>query len=488
MKKRTNKLTFWLVLIVIAAFAYSVGAGVKYYHGDIDDIYIKGAKDIRLGIDIQGGVDVTFKPDLSKSLTSASSDGTAVGSGGATSDGGAALGEDFKASKAQIDSVAQVMKVRLASQNISDSEVYADYNNDSVIVRFPWQAGETDFDPEAAVNELGQTAVLRFIEGTEYDLTKVALTGEHVKSAKSQTQQDETTGSLEYVVALEFDSEGTKLFGETTTRIVGSQMSIWMDENCLSAPTVQAALTDGKAIISGSFTAETSKELADQINSGALPFSLTTASFKTISPTLGAGALDSMLLSSLIALVLVCIYMIIMYRLQGMVASIAVIGQISGTLAFVSGWFGFMNSSTLTIPGIAGIILAAGMGLDTNIITGERIKEEINSGKPIDTALRTAYKRAFTAIFDGNLTTIIVTIVLMGAFGVPDSPFAKMLNFIFFPFGVTTEGAIYSFGYTLLCGVVLNFVMGVFASRLMLFSLSKYKIGKNRKHYGIGIK
>jgi preprotein translocase subunit SecD/SecD/SecF fusion protein len=143
-----------------------------------------------------------------------------------------------------------------------------------------------------------------------------------------------------------------------------------------------------------------------------------------------------------------------------------------------------MHSSTLTIPGIAGIILAVGMGVDANIITSERIKEEINSGKSIDTALRTAYKRAFSAIFDGNITMILIAIVLMGAFGVPTSIFAKLLHFLFFPFGATTEGVIYSFGFTLMVGIILNFLMGVFCSRLMLTSLSKFKVFKNKKLYG----
>ncbi len=143
-----------------------------------------------------------------------------------------------------------------------------------------------------------------------------------------------------------------------------------------------------------------------------------------------------------------------------------------------------MPSSTLTIPGIAGIILSIGMGVDANIITSERIKEEINAGKSLDTALRLGYDRAFTSIFDGNITVIIVAAVLMGAFGAPDGFFAKMLNIVFRYFGVSTNSTIYSFGFTLLAGVILNFVMGVLASRLMLFSLSKFKAFRNPKLYG----
>ena len=191
-----------------------------------------------------------------------------------------------------------------------------------------------------------------------------------------------------------------------------------------------------------------------------------------------------MMISGIIALVLIMISMIILYRLPGFVAAVALLGQVAGTLAVISGWFGFEDSNTLTIPGIAGIILAIGMGVDCNIITGERIKEELNTGKSLDSALQSAYKRSFTSILDGNMTVIIVAIILMGAFGVSSSFFAKILSFLFRWFGVSTEGTIYSFGFTLLTGVIFNFIMGVLASRLMLTSLSKFKCFQNRKLYG----
>ena len=147
-----------------------------------------------------------------------------------------------------------------------------------------------------------------------------------------------------------------------------------------------------------------------------------------------------------------------------------------------------MASTTLTIPGIAGIILSVGMGVDANIITGERIREELRKGKTLDTALYSGYHRAFSAILDGNLTGILVSIVLMGAFGVPDSIWAKIFNHtIFWFFGATTEGVIYSFGFTLMTGLIMNFIMGVFAARLMTMSLSRFKCFQNKKLYGGGI-
>ncbi len=464
--KKIKKPVFFIVFLIIMAFSYTALFGIKYQYGDVSKTYIKSVKDIRLGIDIQGGVDVTFTP-----------------------------ADGVDATDEQLDSVKEVMKVRLASLGITDSNVYTDPNHDRVIVRFPWKSSESSFDPEAAVKELGGTAMLTFRDGSgsttdengeTIPTGEIILNGEDVKEARGMMQPN-SLGQYENVVALTLNESGTQKFSDATARLYSENgtISIWMDNTMISAPTVSAHITDGNAVISGSFeTVEDAKALADKINAGALPFSLTTSSFSTISPTLGTGALEAMILGGLIALGFIAVYMIILYRLPGFVAVIGILGQISATLACVSGYFSFMNSSTLTIPGIAGIILSIGMGVDANIITGERIKEELRAGKKLNTSLEAGYSRAFSAIFDGNLTVILIAIILMGAFGVPDSLFAKMLSFIFRWFGTTTEGTIYSFGFTLMVGAILNFVMGVFASKLMLGSLSKFKAFKNRKLYG----
>lgn len=437
-------------------FSISVYTGFSTWYGDIETEYIKSVSDIRLGIDIQGGVDVAFVP-----------------------------ADGVEATDQQLDAVMETMKVRLNSLGINDSETYVDYDNDRVIVRFPWQSGEENFDPESAVQELGDTAMLRFIEGTDYDLDKVILEGTDVTTSYVSATKDDVTGEYTYLVSLEFSDDGATKFADATGRLYSSSgsISIWMDETCVSTAKVSAHITDGKAVIQGDFDYDSAKSLSDKINAGALPFNLETTSFKTISPTLGNGALNAMVISGIIAFVIIAIYMIVMYRLMGLIADIALIGQVCGTLAVVSGYFSFMNSSTLTVPGIAGIILALGMGVDANIITFERIKEELANGKSIDTSLKNGYARAFSAVLDGNVTQIIIAIILMGAFGVPDSFFAKALNFVFFAFGTTTDSTIYSFGFTLVTGVVLNLIMGVLATRLMMISLSKFKGLRNKSLY-----
>lgn len=480
---KNKKSVFFIVFILIIAFAASTVLGVRNQYGDLTTTYIKGLKDIRLGIDIQGGVDVTFGP----------ADGT-------------------DATKEQLEAVEEVMKARLINLGINDYEVYMDESNDKVIVRFPWQTGESDFDPESAVKELGETAKLQFRAGMNYTTDvdddgnttiipggEVILEGSDVEEAFVQYERDNSGNQTgKFAVALKLKESGKNAFRDATQAAVnqdpayldasGSQsryvISIWMDTNCISYPGVNDVIEDGSAIITGDFDYDGAKALADKINGGALPFNLKTETFKTISPSMGSGALKIMMISGLIALILIMIYMVVLYRLPGFVAAVALLGQVSGTLAVISGWFGFEDSNTLTIPGIAGIILAIGMGVDCNIITGERIKEELNTGKSLDSALKSAYKRSFASILDGNMTVIIVAIILMGAFGVSSSFFAKLLSFLFRWFGVSTEGTIYSFGFTLLTGVIFNFIMGVLASRSMLTSLSKFKCFQNRKLYG----
>ena len=448
----------------IAVFAFLTFHGISTTYGDIETKIIKSTDDIRWGIDISGGVDVTFAPP-----------------------------EGVEATAEQMDAAQAALEMRLVNLGITDYELYVDYSNYDIIVRFPWQAGEEDFDPEAAVQELGEMAELTFREGYETDeyglptgvtAENIIVTGDQVVSAEAIAWEED--GEYQFGVSLEFDEEGTAAFAEATRKLAGTGgvISIWMDDTCISYPTVENAITDGRSQITGNFDYESAKDLADKISAGALPYKLETSNFRTISASMGTGARNAMLIAGVIAFVIIALYMIIVYRLPGVVASIALVGQVVGTIACITGFFGNIPSFTLTIPGIAGIILAVGMGVDANVVTFERIKEELSNGKTLNSALELGYSRAWAAIFDGNITIVFVAIILMGAFGPPDSLFAKLMGFLYFMFPATIEGTIYSFGYTLLVGVILNFVFGVFASRLMLASLSRFKALRNPKLYG----
>ncbi|MCL2857204.1 MAG: SecD/SecF family protein translocase subunit [Oscillospiraceae bacterium] len=451
--KKVGKPVFFVVVALIAAFATLSYTGIYTQFGDITTARIKGVQEIRLGVDIQGGVDVTFFP-----------------------------ADDYDADSYEMAAAAAVISQRLLLQNITDYELFPDFDRNRIILRFPWQAGEADFNPVRAIEELGATAMLAFAEGMEMGedglpAGAIILTGADVQSARASTGQIDQLGTIESFVELTLRESGRVAFAEATGRLIGQPISIWMDDRMISAPTVQAHITDGTAIISGGFTPADATALANQIMGGALPFSLETDNYNTISPTLGMGALQAMLLAGMIAFGFISIFMLLWYRASGFVAIIGLVGQLAIMIAALTGFFPFIPAFTLTLPGIAGIILSVGMGVDANIITAERIREELASGKTLDGAVATGYKRAFAAIFDGNITLIIVAVILMGSFGPPTNPFAQLLSWtIFRGFGPTTAGAIYSFGYTLLIGVIANFVMGIFACRLMQRSLCRLSL------------
>jgi preprotein translocase subunit SecD len=464
--KRVAKPVFFIVALLILFLTFTATFGIKGQNGDNSNTYIKGVSDIRWGIDINGGVEATFSPATTT-----------------------------KATNQQIDSAKAIIEERLTSSHITDYELYTDYNNDRIIVRFPWKNGEKTFDPESAIQELSATAMLTFREGGDYTTTttgsdgqpvyqtpkgttatNIILQGSDITSAKSEMTQDQTTGKSSYEVALVLNDSGTQKFADATSRLQGQVISIWMDDVRLTAPTVQAIITDGKCVITGNYTAAEASSLANKINAGALPFKLTTTNFSTISPLLGSTSLQAMLIAGCIAFALICLFMLFIFRLPGLVAVIALLGQIGLSFAAVSGYFPFVNSFTMTLPGIAGIILSIGMGVDANIITASRIKEELWAGKTLDGAIQKGDDNSFWAIFDGNITVIIVALILMGVFG--------PTNILSILFGASTTGSIYSFGYTLLIGIIGNFVFGVTATRLMTKSISGYKFARSKWLYG----
>ena len=459
MKTKGKAWQLIVTVLLIATFVYTAFFGVAVKYGDVTTPYLKGAKDIRFGVDIKGGVNVTFVPS-----------------------------DDYDATDDQLEAAQLVIENRLVALNVTDYELYVDNNSDSLILEFPWQSGETNFDPEAAIEEIGTTAYLTFREGSSAD-GELILDGSMVESAAAQ-YGPVSGSSSEYYVALKFTDEGAKAFGDATTKLYqsGGTISIWLDDENVSTASVNAAITDGQAIITSSasnpFTQEDVVKMARQINSGSLPFALTVDSYSTVSPSLGENSLSAMVLAGLIAFALIVVLMTALYRLPGFLACIALAGQVAATLAFVSGYFPVFESFTLTLPGIAGIILAIGMGVDANVITAERIKEELRSGKSLDGALKSGFARGLTPIIDGNVTIVIVAIVLMGAFGPSDGLFAKALHFVFFAFGPSTAGTIYAFGYTLLTGVLLNFVFGVFATRVMIRGAASIKALRNPWLYG----
>ena len=451
MNKKGKSWPLFVVAILIVVFSLTAIFGASYQYGDTKNIYIKGASDIRFGIDIRGGVDVTFMP-----------------------------AGDVDATPEQMTAAKTVIEDRLVGLGITDYESYVDSNKDRIIVRFPWKTGEADFNPQTAIDEIGTTAKMVFRKGSTADGEEI-LSGDDVTSANAA--YNETEG---WVVQLKFNSAGAAAFADATTEQAANNgtISIWLDDENISTATVDEAITGGEAIIKGNFDQDSASTLANQINSGALPFALSAESYSTISPSLGAKSLEVMVLAGIIAFALVAVMMIVRYRLPGTIATISLFGQVAATLAVVSGYFTVFPGSTLTLPGIAGIILGIGMGVDANVITAERIKEELAKNKTLPAAVKSGFKMGLTPIIDGNVTIVIVAAILMGAFGPTDGFWAKVFNPIFFWFGPSTAGTVYSFGFTLLTSVLLNFVFGVWATRVMIRGAVHCKALRNPWLYG----
>lgn len=411
----SKRVFFITVLLTAALFCLSL-FGIK-----IGNFEVKGAHQMRYGIDIRGGVEATYEPrDLGRAPT----------------------GNELEAART-------IIETRMDAKNITDRDVTVDKNNGKVIVRFPWKSDEADFNPQKAVSELGETARLTFRDPNG----NIILEGTDV--AKSSAQVSPQDGKP--VVTLELSREGAEKFAEATGRLIGQTINIYMDDTLIRSPIVGTQITGGKAEITNLESLEAASSLANKINSGSLPFSLVVKNCSIISPTLGSNALAVMVMAGKVAFALVCLFVLFYYRLPGLVACIALVLQVTGQLLALS-----VPQFTLTLAGIAGLILSIGMGVDANIIVAERIKEEMNAGKALGRAIDTGFERAFSAVFDGNITVVIVAIILI-IFG---------------------SGSMLSFGYTLLCGVIMNFIAGVTASRLMIRSLSNFKGLRRSQYFG----
>ena len=459
--KRKGKVKFFVVLALLLAFIYAafVGISINNYYGDTNTFHfgIKSAKDIRFGIDINGGVEAVFSPDI----------------------------KDTKITDENMDAAKEIIETRLVNHNITDYEVYVDYDKHQVVVRFPQKNGEEEFDAQEVVAELGETALLKFCKND--DTSAVILTGKDVANAQPGYDDGQGGGTPGYIVSLTLKESGVSKFSAATKELAGNgTISIWMDDTQVSNPSVNEQITSKNCQITGMANSEEAIALANKINAGALPFALTTDNdmLQIVSPTLGSEALRVMVIAAIIAFALICVIMISRYRLCGVVAAITLAGQAAGMIACVSGFFDGVDSFTLTIPGIAGMILSIGMGVDANVISFERIRDEFKNGRTIDGAINKGFSTALSSIIDGNITNVLVAIVLMGAFGTTEGFFYKIFSPVLQWFSTSITGSIYSFGYTLLVGVIVNFVMGVFATRVLTMGISQFKVLRKPWLYG----
>ena len=437
--KGWGKFTAVIVIIVLLLIISLFGA---------DFIGLKKVADSRFGIDISGGVYATLYPDV---------------------EGGTVVKiEELEAAKL-------IIGQRLEARGIFDRTLYIEADRGRIVLEIPYNSKKTsdedtqETSDQELIDAIGQTSLLTFQEVDESmtelreeadgTIRTVYLpTGKIIIDGKNVVDSRTTTYEGQLAVSLEFDKEGTKKFAEATKRLVNKPIAIFLDDYLYSSPIVSEAITTGTGIISGSFTASEAKELADTIKYGSLPFKLVPKMINSISPTLGEGALNLAATAGLIAFIVISIFMLLRYRLPGVIAIIALTGLVTSMLVILSS-----IRASITLPGIAGIILSVGMGVDANIIIFERIKEELLTGKSFKAAIDTGFKRAFAAILDANITTMIVAVVLY----------------------ILGSGPIKGFGITLGLGVGLSFVTALTASRIMLAAVSNIKKAQKLSYFGI---
>ncbi len=312
-------------------------------------------------------------------------------------------------------------------------------------------------DPEEAVKELGRTAELQFVDSEG----NVVLSGKDVVDARARYERIKESGPSEYHVALEFSAEGTTKFAEATERIKGlpegqNYIAIKFDEEIVSQPRVTETISSSGAVISGDFDAESAGHLASYISSGRLPFSLKDVELSSVGPTLGEKALETSLIAGGIGVLIVLLFMLLYYRLPGLMADIALISYIA-IVAIIMAYF----RVNLSLPGIAGIVLSIGMAVDANVIIFERLKDELRTGKTLRASIDAGFARAFTSIIDSNITTLIAAVVL-------------------WRFGT---GPIKGFAVTLSIGIVVSMFTAIVITRFLLNQVVGLNI-KNTKLYG----
>ena len=424
--KNKNILMLFIIFIVTGLLFYTAYFG--YGNG-----HILSYRNIEKGLDLSGGVYIVYEAKeetdaskvnlnesaidetvleedavLDESLSSETSS-TEDTSNTENNENNESLGEASWQDK--MDSAVSMIQQRLDRKGWTEANVYQE-GDKRIRVEIPGID-----DVETAVNEIGQTAKLSFVDIAG----NVVVKGEDVINAKKQAYTDEN-GQSKIVVSLEFNQKGKEDFKKATEENIGNPIFIMLDDEIISAPTVNAVIPDGKAIIEGGFDVESAEELASLIRAGSLPFELEILEMNTIGATLGANALNTSILGGAVGIALVLIFMVLFYRAKGFAASLALFIYILLELIFLNGL-----NITLTLHGIAGIILSVGMAVDANVIIFERIREELAQGRTLKLAIDKGFSRAFPAILDSNITTLIAGGVLYWLGSGPIKGFAQTL-------------------------------------------------------------
>ena len=422
-KKQKSIVLFLVSIIVMILLALVLVFGVK-----IRGMEKGSARNIILGLDLKGGVSITYE---------------AVGDYTA---------EDMK-------DTLNKLKLR-AEEFSSESDVYMEGDN-RITVDIPGQS-----DADAVLEKLGKPGSLSFVTDYGQDSEKTWIEGSQVVDAQPQVTTDQSTGQKQYVVSFELNSEAAQTFAEVTSDNIGKIIYIIYDGEIVSSPRVTNAITGGSGEITGMSSYEEAEQLASMIRNGSLKVELQDITHKVVGARLGSNAVSTSLFAGILGVIVIIIFMAVINRMPGVAAGLALIFYVEATLICLNGF-----DLTLTLSGIAGVILSIGMAVDANIIINTRIKEEITAGKSIESAIDIGFKKASSAVIDGNVTTFIAAIVLM----------------------ILTSGTIKGFAQTLAIGTVLSIFTALVVSRFFVKTMynmgldkqSMYGVQKERKPFHI---
>ncbi|MFZ7132010.1 MAG: protein translocase subunit SecD [Eubacteriales bacterium] len=413
--KWKSVLSFFMVLILVLALGFVMFNGLAI--GRYQLMPVEEA--INYGLDLTGGVYVVLEAKDTP---------------------------DDPVTDEKIDRAIATIRERIDSLGVSEP-VIAKQGQKRIRVSLP-----NITDQDEALDLIGKTAQLEFIDPEG----NVVITGENVEESNAVYQTD-SSGVKKAVVTLKLDKEGTDKFAKATQELTGQIIEIQLDENVISSPKVNAVITDGNAVIEGMADLEEAGNLAMLIRAGALPVALEPVEMRGVGATLGQGSLESSISAAIIGIGLILAFMVLFYRVPGFIADITLIIYILIMFLLITG-----IGITLTLPGIAGIILSVGMAVDANVIIFERIKEELKLGKSLLAGIDAGFSRAFSTIFDSNLTTILAGAVL-------------------FALG---SGSVRGFAVTLIIGIAVSMFASLVITRFLLKLFVKAQIITNKKLYG----
>ncbi|GAA6491634.1 MAG TPA: protein translocase subunit SecD [Candidatus Bariatricus faecipullorum] len=407
MKKSRGIVSLILTVVVIAVLGYAGWQGFGPTHTG-------SARNIKLGLDLAGGVSITYQTV-----------------------------EENPSSEDMADTVYKLQQ--RVSQYSTEASVYQEGNN-RIAIEIPGVN-----DANVILEELGQPGTLEFQDPSG----NVVLEGTDIADAQAGAQQTSTTGATEYVVQLTMTDDGAEKFAQATEENVGQQISIIYDGEVISSPVVQQAIEDGQAVINGMSSYEEAESLASYIRIGGLSLELQELRSNVVGAQLGGEAIRTSLLAGTIGLAIVCVFMCFVYLLPGLASSLALLIYTGLVILLLNAF-----DITLTLPGIAGIILSIGMAVDANVIIFARVKEEISAGISVRSALKNGFHKALSAIVDGNVTTLIAAVVL----------------------GIMGTGSVRGFAQTLALGVIVSMFTALVITRIIIFSF--YAVGiRDKKFY-----